>query len=272
NDINNYGQIVGTIGSGTTGSPYTGYTSVAPYTSFTPVPYPRASGIVVTGLTNTATTPSMAGYVIGPPQLRGTWGAVQISGLWTLIKDRKEGKNAYSVTEILGMNDSSFAVGFYTSTTGSNIPVVLSVPTENFTQLKPPGYTNAEATGINDANHITGWEQTAGGISGFYEQSNTYYTFSYPSSAATEALSINAQNQVVGYYKTSGGAKHGFMLTGPTSGNQQFWQSIDDPNAVNGTFVTGVNDLDDICGYYIDGSGVQHGFIAVPSGSKLARL
>jgi hypothetical protein len=260
--INLLNQIVGTIGNGTPSSPLESYTAAPPYTSFTPVVYANAQATVAMALSSSASHPIIAGYVVKPPSLRGTWAGVLINGLWTVFKYRKEGIGNYSITELLGFNDAEYAVGFFVNNYGNQIPVIVSVPNEKFNLLKPPGATNAAGTGINDLNHIAGWESNSSGVVGFFLRAGVYYTFAYPSATATEALSLNQQDQIVGYYQGSKGIKHGFILTGPTG--QPVWQTVDEPNAVNGTVVTGINANDDICGYYIDGNGVQHGFIAVP--------
>ena len=262
--INLSGEIVGNVGAGTGSSPIESYSSSSPYTSFQSLNYRSAQGTVATGLTSIVSNPIVAGYIINPPQLPGIWGFVRINGLYTLLKDHKEGSGKDAVTEVLGINDAEYAVGFFINPYGFKIPVMLTVQTERWTPLKPPGAVNAEATGINTVNDISGWESTKSATVGFFEKAGGYYTLSYPGAQKTLALSLNSQDQVVGYYLDSNGMQHGFLLTNPKGGTQQIWQKVDEPNAVEGTVVTGINDLDDISGYYIDGSGVQHGFVAIP--------
>ena len=265
--INNSSEISGEIGSGSVSDPYQGYTSASPYSQFTLLRYTGAQGTFITSLSSNATNQIVAGYVAVPPTLNGTWGSVYINGIWTLLKDRKGAKGAATLTEILGVNGASYAVGTYATTTGNNAAILIDIPAEEFTNLKTAGATNAAATGINSSNDIAGWETLTSGTVGFFERIGTYYTLSYPNAAVTKALALNAQDQLVGYYqKTGGGTKHGFLLTNPTKpAGQQVWQSIDEPSAPSGTVVTGVNDNDDICGYYVDSAGVQHGFVAVPA-------
>jgi hypothetical protein len=263
NAITKLGEIVGNVGSGTPSSPLGSYTAVPPYNDFVPLQI-AGVGVGATSISGSGSTLTIAGYIITPPQLRGTWALALFSGIPYIFKDRKEGKNSDAVTEILGINGTDFGVGYYLNVTGASVPVVVNLIAEKFTALKPPGYKSAQATGINDTNHITGWDTTSAGTAGFYLKAGTYYSFTYPGSAATEATGINNQDQVVGYYQDSAGLTHGFVLNSPMGGSQQTWQSLDDPNAVHGTWVTGINDNDEICGYYIDGSGVQHGFVATP--------
>lgn len=260
--INQQSQIVGTVGSGTSSSQMESYTATPPYTSFTPVVYANAQATIASALSSSPSHPIIAGTVVKPPSLRGTWAGVLINGLWTVFKYRKEGIGNYSITELLGFNDAEYAVGYFVTNYGNQVPVIVSVPNEKFNLLKPPGAINAEGTGINDLNHITGWESTNSGVVGFFLRAGVYYSVAYPSAMATEALSLNQQDQIVGYYQGSNLIKHGFILTGLTS--QPVWQTINEPKAVSGTVVTGINANDDICGYYIDGNGIQHGFVAVP--------
>jgi hypothetical protein len=264
NGINQAADIVGTTGDGNA-SPFVSYISQPPYNSFQTVKYTGAQGTVVMNITSVISNPILAGYVIHPPQLPGIWGYVQINGLPTLLRDRKGGKGPTSVSEILGANDSAFGVGYYKNAYGHNAPVVVNIPTERWTALKPPGAVDAKGTGINAVGDITGSESGSPGTVGFFVQVGHYYTFAYPGATATYALGINSQDQIVGNYLDANGKSHGFLLTGPKGGSGQTWQAIDEPNGAQGTVVTGVNDNDAICGYYVDGSSVQHGFVATPN-------
>jgi hypothetical protein len=253
-------EIVGTIGAGSQSNPFAGYTAQPHYKVFLPQVYPKAAGTFATSLTST----TVAGYVINPGRLLGTWAFVEINGLWTVFKDRREGTGSNAVTEMLGVNDSGLGVGFYKSKGGASVPFEVIISTEQFTNFMPPGAKSAQATGINSLGDVSGWEYTGSANKGFLLRVGTYYWLTHPSAAATEALGINRADQIVGFYRNSSGWRHGFVLTNPTS-KSRVWQSIDEPNAKRGTVVTGINDTGDICGFYIDGSGVQHGFVATPS-------
>ncbi|MBV9718718.1 MAG: hypothetical protein JOZ77_05335 [Candidatus Eremiobacteraeota bacterium] len=265
NGINNSSEIVGAAGTGVSGLSV-GYSATPPYGSFASITDFGSVATVATSISSSSTTPIIAGYVVGPPQLRGTWGFVIFNGLMSLFKDRKEGTGNGAATEILGINNSDFAVGFYTTGSGGNIPIVIDIPNKKFTGLKPAGMKSGEATGINAVNDVAGWEKTSSQTIGFFERVGSYYTVAYPGAVLTEALAINSSDQIAGYYQDSHGVNHGFILTGPTeSPSQQVWQSIDETNAANGTVVTGINDNGDISGYYVDASNVQHGFVGVPN-------
>ena len=264
NGINQSNDIVGTNGSGSPSSPFVSYISQPPYTSFQTIKYSGAQGTVAMNVTNGVSNQIIAGYVYHPPQLPGIWGLVEVNGLPTLMRDRKGGKGPASVTVILGANDSGFGVGYYKNASAHNAPVVVNIPTERFTALKPPAAVDAVATGINALGDIAGFESSSSGTVAFFVQTGHYYTFSYPGSTATYAYGINTRDQVAGYYTDAGGKNHGFIITGPKGGSGQTWQAIDEPNATHGTIATGINDNDAICGYYVDSNNVQHGFVATP--------
>ena len=263
NGINNLSKIVGTYGAGQGSNILQSYTSASPYVKFLGLNDPGAQGTVATTLSNTKV---QAGYVIVPSGLSGTWGFVRVNGLWSLLSDPNEGTGADAVTEILGINDKGFAVGFYVNSSGNKVAIEINYANSTYTEIHPPGAVDAEATGINGRGFITGWYTNVNGnTQSFYLQGGTYYPFSYPGAEATYANSLNTQEQVVGYYTDTQQAIHGFLLTGPAKGGaKQIWQKIDEKNAASGTWVTGINSHDDICGYYIDASGTQHGFVAVP--------
>lgn len=260
NGINQSGDIVGTTGNGGKSDPYQSYISQKPYGTFQNESYSGAQGTVAMNITSAVSQTIVGGWVINPPQLPGIWAFVQINGLWTIFRDRKGGKGPDTATEILGVNDAGFGVGYFKNTYGYDVPVVINIPTETFTALKPPGYSNAKATGINSFGDIAGWETGSSGTIGFFERIGKYYTLAHAKATATYALGINSSDQIVGYYTDSGGTNHGFILTSPKSG--QKWQTIDEPDSTRGTVVTGINDQGAICGYYVDASGIQHGFVA----------
>ena len=261
--INQLSKVTGVWGGGSGSNISNSYTSQPPYTKFRGINYPGAQGTFVTSLSSNKI---IAGYVIDPNNLGGIWGFVRVNALWTLLEDPSEGTNINAVTEILGMNDSELAVGFYLNASGVKVPFELNVPNESFTDLHPIGVAgDAEATAINGKGDITGWATTSAGVKGFFLQAGTYYSFSYPGATGTYATGINWSDQIVGYYVDADGVRHGFLLIGPSKGGgQQVWQSVDVPGAVYGTVVNGINNHHDICGSYIEASGTQHGFVAVP--------
>ena len=173
NGINRSSDIVGTTGSGSKSDPYVSYISQPPYDTFQDETYKNAQGTVAMNINSAASQTVIGGWVINPPSLPGIWAFVQINGLWTIFRNLKGGRGPNTATEMLGINDEGFGVGWFKNTNGNSVPVVINIPTEKFTALKPPGYLNAEATGINDVGDIAGWETTSSGTIGFFERIGT---------------------------------------------------------------------------------------------------
>jgi hypothetical protein len=261
--INQLAKIIGVYGGGQGSNIPTSYTSVPPYNVFRGMNYPGAQGTYMTSLSSNKI---QAGWVINPGNKTGIYGVTRIGGLWTLFSDPNEGNGSNAVTKIWGINDSEFAVGNYLNASGTSISFELDVPTNTFTDILPPGAIASAATGINGKGEIAGWEELPGGTyEGWFLSAGTFYTYSYPGSVNTYTLSLNWQDQIVGDYSDSSGQIHGFVLTGPThGGGAQFWQSVDEPNATQGTWIAGISNHDQICGWYVDAANVQHGFAAVP--------
>ena len=257
--VDQLGQIVGYYGRGTASDPSDGYSSLVPYTKFQSVDYPSAIDTVPTSLSDTRI---LAGYFVDSTKGHHTWGFMKNRGIWSQYKDYRTPKGPNSVNELLGVNDSGIAVGFYIDSYGNDKPYELA--TNGYHAISPPGAKSAMATGINQLGDISGTETLASssGTVGWILRSGTFTDFAYPDAKSTEALSINFQDQIVGYYVDSKGT-HGFILTNPQSPNQRTWQSVDEPDAAPGTTViTAMNNHHQICGYYVDKYGNTNGFTA----------
>jgi probable HAF family extracellular repeat protein len=75
----------------------------------------------------------------------------------------------------------------------------------------------------------------------------------YPGSTITKLYAASSNDIGAGAYFDSSGVQHGFMVT------RGKFKTVDDPNGVGTTFLTGVNASGTAVGYYIDGSGLYHG-------------
>jgi hypothetical protein len=94
-------------------------------------------------------------------------------------------------------------------------------------------------------------------------------TFDVPASNGygTQPVGINNQGTIAGYYQDSNAVYHGFLrspdgnfttLDAPGAGTN--------PNASNGTFPLGINQLGIVAGYINDSTGVSYGFVRSPDG------
>ena len=260
--INQRGKIVGTYGAGSASNISQSYSSDPPYVKFRKMNYPGAEG---TNATSLSTKSLIAGYVTNPSSLNGVWAFIRTNGIWSLLKDRKQGDGDNAVTKLLGVNNAEYAVGYYTNSSGVEIPFEVNLVTENFDNLQPPGAKSAEATGISSRGNVCGTEVLDDKSSeGFYLQKGTYYTFKYTGAVNTWAFGINPNDQIVGQYEDASGNLHGFILTYPNAGSAgRVWQSIDVPNAVS-TKLTGISTHEWISGSYVDAGGRTHGFVGMP--------
>jgi len=217
--------------------------------------YPGAQRTVITGFTSKHV---MVGYVTNPPELKGTFAFVRTEGVWTIFRSRK-GKGKDAVTEVLGINSSAVAVGFYLNRDGVAVPFKLGVASEQFAVLQPPGAIGAEATSIDDPGAIAGFLAGSGGSTrGFLYQHKSYTELSYPGSVNTWFFGITPGDRIVGSYVDSSNATHGLLITSPTGVPQ--WQSLDIPDAT-ATEARGINAKGEIAGDYADALGNTHGFL-----------
>ncbi len=241
------------IGNGA--DPVVYYVTVPPYRRHDYRYYRYRRGVSITSLIGK----TLSGYIVDPKKRTGVWGFIKKSKIWTVFRDPNEGHGKYAVTEILGLNNSDLAVGFYVNHSGTDVPFELGVATGSFANLKPPGAVGAQATGINVKGDIVGWLAGPSGAKGFIFKDGAYQVFSYPKSTSTQALGLNFQEQIVGSYVDRSGVTHGFLLSGPVSHPQ--WQSFDNPKSNGFATLTGINDRGDVAGNYFDKAGDTHGFL-----------
>jgi uncharacterized membrane protein len=131
-----------------------------------------------------------------------------------------------------------------------------------FTTLNDPNATNGTfASGINDAGVVVGHYVQGLANQGFLYQNGVFTTVQVNGGPAT-LTSINNADTVAGFYTDSAGL-HGFTLT-----SGAVLTTIDDPNAVNGTEVTGINNKGDVVGFYYDSAFTAHGFSLINGAFK----
>lgn len=256
--INDRATLTGFYGSGSKSDPSSGYIVVPPYgqNNFRKESYPSAADTELTGLNDKRTFVGF--YRDSQNDILGT---VLVGGIWTNYKHAGGMPKGKSVTELLGVNSSDVAVGFYTDSTGVDEPFTLNIVTDKYTPLSPPGGDNAVATSIAGRGDIVGYLQKSGHSVGFLLHLGTYAEFSYPGATDTKFLGVTVYDQIVGSYVGSSGGTHGFLLTNPLR-KSIAWQSIDEPNAVGTTVITGINHTGNIAGYYVDSAGHTNGFFA----------
>jgi hypothetical protein len=256
--INDGAKLTGYYGSGSSSDPSVGYIVVAPYgqNNFRKESYPGAVGTELTGLNDKRTFVGF--YKDTQNDILGT---VLVGGIWSNYKHPRGMPKGKSVTELLGVNSSDIAVGFYTNSSGVNEAFTLDIPTGKYRPISPPTGNNAVAMSISGRGDIVGYVQKSGHSIGFLLRQGTYTEFSYPGATDTKFLSVTVYDQIVGSYVGSSGGTHGFLLTNPLK-ESIAWQRIDEPYAAGTTVITGINQSDDIVGYYVGSAGNTDGFFA----------
>jgi hypothetical protein len=109
------------------------------------------------------------------------------------------------------------------------------------------------AAGVNDAGIVVGHYVMGFTNQGFKYQNGQFTTVQVNGGSAT-LTSINNADTVAGFYSDAAGI-HGFTMTSGGS-----LTTIDDPNAVHGTEITGINNKGDIVGIFFDSAFTAHGF------------
>lgn len=244
--INDGRTVAGYYGNGSAGHPSQGYTAVPGFAKndFTSEDFPGAAQTQVAAINGSGDT---AGNWLGISGPAG--GFIDWNGTFTSYSD----PNATGATEILGLNDSGIAVGFYVGSSSLRYAFTLNRATGTFAPVTPPSATDVTAAGINDAGDIVGYYASRSTNVGFLEKNGSFTTIAYPGAVSTMALGVNARDAIVGTYVDSYGKTHGFLLRSPL--NRPAYLSIDDPQGVGTTTLNGINDRLNMVGCYVDGGG-----------------
>lgn len=258
--INSSNVIAGYFGSGNPGHPNKGYLLNPPYSqaNYVNENFPGSAQTQVVALNNKGDT---AGFWVNA---KGTnRGFVEWNGVFTSYTDPNTPKVAGAVNQLLGINNTGVAVGFYNDATGHSHAYQVNQATGVFTPIHVPG-VSVTATGINNLGDITGFATAADGTTASWLLHNGHLTsFQFPGGSDTQAFGINKNDEIVGSYLDGAGAMHGFTLKDPL-GPVSHWQRIDDPNGVGSTVINGVNNAGDLVGFYTDAAGNTDGMLATP--------
>jgi hypothetical protein len=263
--INNSGLTAGYFGSGAAGHPNKGYT-VGLGTGqgeFRSENFPGSAQTQVTGLDNHGL--SVGFWVDSKGANHGFYDA---NGMFRIHKhfhtvDFPTTSNASpQVDQLLGVNDTGVAVGFYTDAKGTNHGFSYNILEHRFRRIKIPGDSNVTVAAINDEDDVAGFAtNSAGTTEAFLLRSDgMHYRLNFPGAASTQAFGVNDGDEVVGSYMVGTGSSattHGFVWA-PGFG----FQTLDDPGGVGTTTINGVNDRGTLVGFYTDSAGNTDGLVA----------
>lgn len=226
------------------------------YQSFRKLTYPGTADTVIAAVDNQQ-------YAAGwyKDSKGRIFGLTFWKGSWQTYQDPRLLRTGKPYTELLGLEDSGLAVGFYQDKSQVDHAFEVDIATTKYHAISPPGAVCAAATGINNKGDIVGWAQLANGTTeGWLFKGRQFTEFEYPKAETTVPTSVNWSDDIVGSFKGKGNQTHGFVLTDLLS--TQSWQQIDEPLASRVTVIEGINNHDTMVGYYKDDTGNINGFIA----------
>jgi hypothetical protein len=261
--INSHNVISGYFGSGTppTVHPNKGYLLNPPYgqANYVNENFPGSKQTQVVGIDNKGNT---AGFWVNKAGTNR--GFVEWNGVFESFTNPHTPMMPGSVNQLLGVNDSGVAVGFYNDAKGHSHAYEVNQATGVFTAIKIPGDVSTQATGINNLGDIVGFgTDAAGNTTSWLRHNGHLTTYQFPGGSDTQAFGINDHDEIVGTYLDRQSVMHGFTLKSPL-GPVSHWQSIDDPNGVGTTTVNGVNNTGKLVGFYTDAAGNTDGMLATP--------
>jgi probable HAF family extracellular repeat protein len=142
-----------------------------------------------------------------------------------------------------------FVISLALSAPGAN-----AQPIYTFTPIEPPGASQTQALGINNAGTVVGYFDSASGRQGFLYKNGVYTTIQVPIGTETIAHGINDAEDIVGSFRSSSGNRRSFRLSGST------FTYYDFPGALQTQFWA-INNNGTIVGNYESSPGISHGLV-----------
>ena len=266
--INNEGTIAGYFGSGAAGHPNKGYLLLSPYGqgNYQNENFPGSVQTQVTGLNDKGVTVGFWSSMNNASMVNDNSGFWERNGQFHNANFPTGDSASPPVDQLLGVNNSGIAVGFWTDANGNNHGYMVNISNDKFSSVTDPNATGASLTAaaINSGGDIAGFYSNPanGSTDGFLLKHGKFTDLAVPGSSSTMALGVNDHDEVVGTYTVGTGgsaAMHGFTWT--QSGG---FQSIDDPHGIGTTTINGVNNAGDLVGFYVDSAGNTDGMLATP--------
>jgi hypothetical protein len=266
--INNHGVIAGYFGSGAQGHPNKGYLLHPPYGQgqYVNENFPGSVQTQVTGLNDKGVTVGFWSSMNNANQVNDNHGFWEKNGKFHNADFPTGDQASPPVDQLLGVNDSGTAVGFYTDGQGNNHGYKVNTKTMRFTIVSDPNAPAASLTAaaINSGGDIAGFytNPATGNTDGFLKYHGKFTDLAVPGASSTMALGVNDRDEVVGTFTVGSGSSaqmHGFTWT-PRGG----FVAIDDPQGMGTTTINGVNDAGDLVGFYVDAAGNTDGMLITP--------
>jgi hypothetical protein len=262
--INDEHQIVGYFGSGMAGHPNKGYV-IPPFShSFVDENFPGSVQTQVTGENNRGITVGFWSNTNMGVGMDANFGWVDVDGHFKTADYPASSPASPAVDQLLGVNDSDIAVGFYTDANNVNHGYEYNIYRNTYSTVVDPQNPGAslQSTAINDRGDIAG---NIGSDGFLLTRGGKFITLSAPGASSTMALGVNNFDEVVGVFVPSSNAN---ALEGFTWTPQHGFTIVNDPHGVNDgnltTTINGVNDFGQVVGFYVDANGNTDGFLATP--------
>jgi hypothetical protein len=271
--INSSGEIAGYFGSGNAGFPNKGYTTVQPYNaSFTNENFTGSAQTQVTGINNAGTTVGFYSFTNLGGGMDNNVGFTNVGGTFTSVMNPNTGAGPPTINQLLGVNNSNVAVGFYVDGAGVTHGYTYNIAGMTYSGdiNDPNAVGNTTAAAINNSGEVAGFYTDSGGVfHGFVDNGGTFTTIDPTGSMATMLLGLNDNGLAVGTYIDSMGVMHGLLY----DLNNNTFQNIDDPFGIGTTTINGINDLNQLVGFYVNGADNTIGlFATVPEPGSLLLL
>jgi hypothetical protein len=267
--INNEGVIAGYFGSGAQDHPNKGYELLPPYGqgNYVNENFPGSVQTQVTGLNNRGVTVGFWSSMNTASMSNDNFGFYAVGGHYYNANYPTGDAASPPVDQLLGVNDSGIAVGFYTDGQGNNHGYEVTIKNHRFTRVTDPSLPDASLTAaaINNKGDVAGvYTNAAGTTDGFLEtHGGQFIDLAVPGASSTMALGVNSHDEVVGTFSVGSGSSaqnHGFTWT-----RKGGFHSIDDPQGQGTTTINGVNDHGDLVGFFVNAVGFTDGFLAAPA-------
>lgn len=261
--INKHGLIAGYFGSGAQGHKNKGYLLKAPYhqSDYIVENFPNSAQTQVTGLNDNGVTVGFFSHTNkADPANNANFGFYKMNGKYHKVVFPGT-TSVPPVNQLLGVNDSDIAVGFYVDGAGNSHGYLYNIRTHKFTTLPVTGSAvSVTATGINNKGDICGFfNASTGPVKSFLvTHSGHVFILSRAGADMTQAFGVNDSDEVVGA-TTVGANTFGFTWT-PGGG----FKTVNDPKGVGSTIINGVNDAGQLVGFYNSANGNTNGMLATP--------
>jgi hypothetical protein len=262
--INKNGVIAGYFGSGAKGHKNKGYLLRLPYGqgSYVTENFPKSAQTQVTGLNDNGVTVGFFSHTNKAlPANNANFGFYRMGGHYHAVNFPASDVSAPPVDQLLGVNDSDVAVGFYLDSSRNSHSFLYNIRTHAFTSLAvSAAAVSVTATGINRQGDICGFfNRRTGPVESFLlTHTGHLYILNPKGVTMTQAFGVNNHDEVVGA-TTSGPSTYGFTWTALHG-----FTTVNDPRGVGSTVINGINAAGELVGFYTSANGHVNGMLAIP--------